>query len=490
MARRLWLLSLILTIPVLGLFASETIQAYFDSELRLAARQEAPDLDPEAVSRLTLKGICRIGDPELANLCADYRNLRLLRAGAIGSGGAGAALILAIGLAGAAAGSSRRFLQASFKPGFYFLAALLIGLAAVNAAIVMTVLYYGQLVLFEQFHPFFIIAAGAGAFFGMTAMVTHLFSLVRKVEIPVTGTAVSPQEAPLLWERVEALAGRLGAIRPHRIVVGLEPLFFAAEAEVVSLDGNLFGMTLYCSLPLCRILTEEELSSLLGHELGHFRGDDAPYSRTFLPLYRGTRASIASLRRRGTRTLRGLFLLPALAVLDHFMDALSPDERRAGRRREEAADQAGISVTDARTAAAALVKVHAFTGVWKRVEEAAAAVLKERRMLVNAGRTYADAVRNEASVCALQGLGERQLDHPVDSLPSLSERLEAFGLAIDDVAAAALDVQPARPAIALLPGAEPLEEKLSDAWQERLIAELDIAPDSNRPDAVDAKGAE
>lgn len=28
----------------------------------------------------------------------------------------------------------------------------------------------------------------------------------------------------------------------------------------------------YCSLPLCRILTAEELSAIVGHELGYFKG--------------------------------------------------------------------------------------------------------------------------------------------------------------------------------------------------------------------------
>lgn len=490
MVRRLWLLSLILTIPVMGLFTSETIEAYLNSELRQAARTEVPDLDPEALSRLTLKGICQTGDSELASLCADHRNLRLLRAGAIGSGALGAALILAIGLAGTAARSNRRLLWAFFKSGFQLIAAILVGLAGVNAAIVVMVLYYGQLVLFDRIHPFILIAAGAGAFFGITAMVSHLFSLVGRAEIKVTGTTLSPQEAPLLWEKVEEIAGRLGALRPHQIVAGLEPIFFASAAEVVSLNGTLLGTTLYCSLSLCRILTVEELSFLLGHELGHFRGEDAEYSLKFLPLYRGTCASVASLRRRGVRTFRGLFLLPALAVLDYFLESLSTAERRMSRRRERAADQAGSAVVDAKTAGAALVKVHAFAGVWKGVEQAAAGLLRERRMLVNAAKTYADAVREDDAARALQGLGDRRLDHPTDSLPPLSERLETLGLTIDDVAAAALDVQPAHAAIALLPGAEPLEEKLSDAWQESLIEELGIEPGAESPEAIDEKRAE
>lgn len=478
MVSRLWLFGLILGIPVIGLFASEGIQAYFNSQLRSAARADAPELDRETLSRLTLSGICKTAQPGLEEICADNRNLKLMRAGAIAAGGIGLALILAMRLAGTAAQSNRRLLLTFFKPGFYLTALILVGLVFLNAAVTMTALYYGELVLIKRVHPFIILAVGAGAFLGITAMISNLFSLVRKAEIQVTGKAVSREEAPALWQKVEELARRLGALQPDQIIVGLDPNFFVTEADVVGLDGKRSGRTLYCSLPLCRILSTDEFSSIIGHELGHYQGQETEYSLKFFPIYRGTLSSIESLRNAGSGTFRAATLRPAIAVLGYFLECFATAERRISRQRELSADQTGVSIFGAKTFAAALVKVHAFAGIWERVAEAAVGVLKEGRMLVNASKTYAGAAREHSSVRALQGLAEKRLTHPTDSHPPLFKRMEALGLSIDDVAVAALDVQPAKPAVELLSNLEPLEEKLSDAYQELLARDLVGDPDA------------
>lgn len=480
MVSRLWLFGLILGIPVIGLFASEGIQAYLNDQLRSAARADVPELDQETLSRLTLDGICKSARSGLEEICADNRNLELMRAGAIASGGVGLALILAMRLAGTAARSNRRLLLTLFKPGFYLTALILVGLVCLNAAVSMTALYYGELVLLERVHPIIILAVGAGAFLGITAMVSNLFSLVRKAEIQVTGKAVSREEAPALWQKVEEIARRLGALQPDHVIVGLDPNFFVTEADVVGLDGKRSGRTLYCSLPLCRVLSADEFSSIIGHELGHYQGQDTEYSLKFFPIYRGTLSSIESLRKAGSGTFRAMTLRPAIAVLSYFLECFAGAERRISRERELSADQTGVSVTDARTFAAALVKVHAFSGVWDRVVEAAIGVMKEGRMLVNASKTYAGAAREHSSVRALQGLAEKRLTHPTDSHPPLFQRMEALGLSLEEVAAAALDVQPVQPAVELLSNIEPLEERLSDAYQEQLARDPAGDPDADR----------
>ena len=46
MVRRLWLFGLILGVPLIGVLASSGVQWKFNSELRAAAKQQAPDADP------------------------------------------------------------------------------------------------------------------------------------------------------------------------------------------------------------------------------------------------------------------------------------------------------------------------------------------------------------------------------------------------------------------------------------------------------------
>jgi Zn-dependent protease with chaperone function len=52
---------------------------------------------------------------------------------------------------------------------------------------------------------------------------------------------------------------------------------------------------LYCSLPLCRILSGSEVSAVIDHELGHFKGLDTNFSESFYPIYCGTASAIGAL---------------------------------------------------------------------------------------------------------------------------------------------------------------------------------------------------
>src|SRR5262249_45653046 len=134
-----------------------------------------------------------------------------------------------------------------------------------------------------------------GALAGIVALAKAAFRIPQTARCTVLGQRLREEEYPDLWQYVRECAVRLGALLPHHLVVGLEPTFFATEAQVHCLDGTLTGRTLYFSLPLCRLLTTEELRAILGHELSHFQGLDTHFSQRFYPLYRGSLQALASL---------------------------------------------------------------------------------------------------------------------------------------------------------------------------------------------------
>ena len=116
------------------------------------------------------------------------------------------------------------------------------------------------------------------------------------------------------------------------MVVGLDPNFFVTEARVRCLNGTLSGRTLYCSLPLARILSRAEFDAVIGHELGHFRGQDTQFSQRFYPIYRGTADSLRALGNIGVGGAGLLPLLPAVGVMlrvcsnSTFISCASPDQ--------------------------------------------------------------------------------------------------------------------------------------------------------------------
>ncbi len=477
MTHRLWLVVLLLGVPALGFAVSAGVQAHFNSELRSALLTNFPDADPQKVAEMTVDQLCEASPAEFRSLCVTNRILNLMRQAALAAGLVGLFLLLVIRLAGALACRSRILLVAFFKPGLYLTAIVLIMLIVVHAAIAMAAIYYGESALIGRIHVGIIATIGLGALLGVVAMGRSTFSLVRKAQTVVIGKPLSRQQAPELWRQIDEAAQQLGSLRPEHLVVGLDPNFFVTEADVICLGGKLSGRTLYCSLPLSRILDLREFNAIVGHELGHFKGEDTRFSERFYPIYRGTASSISALEAAGGGGSAVIGLLPAIVVLTYFLESFSIAESRLSRYRELAADQAGAGVTSPPVMAAALVKVHAFSGVWEGLQEAAAKALREGRVFVNASALYADVVSRSASSEALKGVGEAHVSHPTDSHPPLSDRLRSLHLTLAEVTTAALAVSPSDPSAGLVPDLERQEEEISQAYQVLLASQLGISLD-------------
>lgn len=481
---RAWLFGLVLGVPLLGLAVAEGIQAHFNSQLRSVLREQMPDADPTVLSHVTIDHLCDERAVELRDICATNDNLNLMSIAAVSAGAVGLVLLLGIWVGGSLARSNRRLLLYVFKPGLYLTAIALIGLVVTHAGVAMTAIYYGESMLLGRVHVFVILAIGLGALVGVLGIARNAFALVRKAQTVVIGKTMARPEAPVFWQRIDKIADRLGALRPENIILGLDSNFFVTEADVLCLSGKFSGRTLYCSLPLMRILSPIEFDSIIGHELGHYKGLDTHFSQQFFPIYRGTVNAIAALQETGAEGSRAVAVLPAIAVFSYFLESFAVAESIISRSREIAADKEAASVTDATIISTALVKVHAFSGFWASIQDAAEKVLREGRFFVNASKTYAEIVVEHAKPDLLEGLAETHLTHPTDSHPLLGARLESLGRSIKQVAAGALSVSPSPAAIELIPDVEQVEEEISTAYQAVLAQQLGVELDS----ALDAPG--
>ena len=295
---------------------------------------------------------------------------------------------------------------------------------------------------------------------GLVVVVRSLFGAVRPVQLFAFGGRILPKEAPELWRCVTETAARLGALPPDEIVAGLDVNFFVTQAEVVTPNGPCRGRTLFCSLPLARILTVAEFTAIVGHELGHFRGEDTAMSQQFYPIYRGTTAAIDGLAASGGGA-RGLALLPAAAILGFFLDRFASAERHHSRARELLADRAGVEATSVRAMAAALVKTHAYADLWPAVfEQLAEMPPHEHRPEHSGSMLFASAAVRGATPRRLEDVAGTSTGHPTDTHPALDVRLDALGVGLAGVSNDALQVAPTPPAISLVPTAELHEQAL------------------------------
>lgn len=473
MVNRIWLIGIILGVPIIGFGVSEGIQAHFNSQLRTAIFSNYKDADPQKVAKATLDDFCDENRSGIADICRTNDILNLMSMAAILSGGFGIFLLLCVRIAGVIARSNRHVLLWTFKPGLYITGLVLILLVIIHAGIAMGAIYYGESILIGRIHVFIIGAIGIGALVGVAAIGRNTFSLVTKAKTFAIGKSVDRDEQPELWNHVDTIADKLNALKPDNIVLGLDPNFYVTEAEVTSLNEECKGRTLYCSIPLMRILSKRELDGIIGHELGHYKGLDTKFSKRFFPIYRGTSKAIYELHVAGGEGSGAIALLPAIAIFSYFLESFSKAESKISRYRELLADKEGAIASDNSSMASALVKVHAFSPLWENLQHAMIEALQKRQMFTNASKTFYDAIAENANPEILKGLSDSTLFHPTDSHPPLSVRLKSLEKAMEAIESEALNINSAD-SIEFVKQYEELETEISGLYQAILARRLGI----------------
>lgn len=272
---------------------------------------------------------------------------------------------------------------------------------------------------------------GLGALVGGVLIALALWRMSRPQPEHVSALPLSREAAPAVWSFVEHVAQRIDARTPDHVVLGLEPNFFATAAEVETAEGVLLtGETLYLSAPMIRLFTEEELTAVVAHELGHFAGADTEYSLRFAPVYRRIAIALSALRNSDGST-RHLGVASADAILRWLLETFGRNERAISRDREFEADQVGLTAASPEALGLSLAKVAVYAPVWSAVRERNAARLNEGRISRNLSRVYADSARYDVSSRMIDRILElvlaTKMSHPTDTHPTVSERYQAVG---------------------------------------------------------------
>lgn len=459
------LVVMMIAVPAVAYGVAFGIMARHEAEWQAMLASRFSDVSKERRQATTLIRVCQDARvrSQMAAACSQEDDLGLMRTASVGAGLIGLGWLGLIAAAGRLARRRRRMLLGVFRPGLYLTGAFLVVLISVHGILAVTALYLGEAALIGRVHVGVILAIAGGALFGVVTVARATFSVVKTVSMTVVGRRLVPEDNPALWALVRDTAAAVGTAPPDHIVAGLEPNFFVTESSVRTLDGELGGRTMFISLPLSRILSREELQAVIGHELGHYRGQDTEFSRKFYPIYRGTWDALVGLEASGGEGAGRLALLPATAILAFFFEAFALAEHEIGRERELEADRVGARIVGAPAAASALVKVHAFTGYWDVIRKEMVRALADGKAYTNVSSLFSGLVAQNARPEALAGLGEQKLAHPTDTHPPLGVRLQNLEVALETVEGAALAVPPREPAAALVTALESVEEELSSA---------------------------
>jgi Zn-dependent protease with chaperone function len=468
MSNRILLFVTLFLIPVSALVVGVGTQARLEFEWRLRVYQTNSTLDQNRSDAIPLHWHCFASNRQASPICKWYNGVVLLEVLGLVGILIGLLLLSGIYFMSRLARGRRNRLVLFFKPGLYLTLLGLIGILLLNTAIFILTMSLGWIEsvgAVATVGKLLIAVGGLGSIFGAVLLVRPVVMMLRKPQIVVIGRSISEVRCPRFWGYIRGLAGKVGALPPNNIVIGMNAGFFVVEAGVKCLSGALNGRTMYLSLPLCRILSENELRAAVGHELGHFKGDDTAFGRKFSPIYRGASAAIMALGDNMSGSIMSAGLLPAFSVISYFYNSFATVANEISRTRELAADTVSVEVAGALDSASSLVKEVAFAGYVESARDRMRESLSWGNETENLSNVFVELVRENSQPALLVGLDEECLSHPLDTHPPLKIRLDAFGVRMEAIEGATLATTPSDPAVNLIDDYEQFEKELTKAEQ-------------------------
>jgi Zn-dependent protease with chaperone function/uncharacterized tellurite resistance protein B-like protein len=383
------------------------------------------------------------------------------------------ALLLLVSFSGFSrwAGQSRRKITVIFPPLVAISILLLSGLILVQGAVLTYGAYLAESYALGQVHFVLIGAIALGSAAAGLGLISSIFKMTRKRTSAVLGLPLDLERHPNTFSYVSELATRLGAKAPDNIVVGLEPTFYvtSADIQVLGTDTMLKGESLFLSMPLSRIMTREELTGIIGHELGHFRGDDTAYSMKFAPVYAGLGHAVNKMASGSDGSRHGIAAIPAQKLLMYMLETFHKNVSAVSRIREFEADKAGSEVAPGRALATSLLKVSLYARSWNNIQHQIVERMQQRKFTRNMSLLFSGIVQYDIDMEKLpeivKAIGEESISHPTDSHPPTSIRIQELGLDISEVRSEEL-MSPRDSAIELIDDYQAIEEHLTRMQQQ------------------------
>jgi len=259
-----------------------------------------------------------------------------------------------------------------------------------------------------------------GLIAGVAALVVAVALLPRSRPNEIHGLRLEQQEQPRLFALLERVSARVGVPLPDEIWLVPEANAFIGRAGRLRRTRRMglgFG--------LMQVLDEDELSTVIGHELGHARGGDVALG----PWVLGTRNAIQGTLERLDG--EGISLhLPFQWYGRWFMRATLA----VSRAQELAADGVAASVAGPAVAGSALQRVHAHGPLWDaywRSEVVPLLLRGHLPPLAEGFRLFLGTPKMAALAAELSTREHQARTEAGDSHPALPERLAALRAAGD-----------------------------------------------------------
>lgn len=439
-----WLktIAVLFVLPIFAFFFFAYASVHESTRIRdafVAGISKDPEISDESkASQLALvratdfAAMCRT-DPDtsarlgIAELCPEFSYFSWARLSSILLMGLGALHILLVALFAQLAKRSRQALLSSFKSAWVSSIVLSLLVLLGQTALASVTFYYVSIVVFSAYFPKLILAMlflGAFAFYRVCRV---MFQGHSPASDEPTSEEVTEQAAPVLWKRVRDIAAQVGTQVPDTLLVGMGTSFYVTELPVLHAKGVALGRTLHLSAPMMQQLSADEVSSIIGHEMGHFKGEDTTMTRKLVPQLIKSDFTLNHLL---SATIVGL---PAFYAMLAFRTLFETVISSYSRERELAADAWGAACTNPRTTALSLIR-YCFEN---EVHNAAMIDhMSQGVPMVEGQAKYREQLLTHQEFW--NGLMNHGLPHPFDTHPPVNLRIEKLGFSVEDLRAEAV----------------------------------------------------
>ena len=273
------------------------------------------------------------------------------------------------------------------------------------------------------FHSYYVKLIGVAAIFAAAGVFMVLGRIFQRIqdENVVEGEVLAQGDAPALVDRVREIAARLHTEPPQHIIGGIDANFFVTESPITAGGQTLSGRSLFVSIPLLRLLTPDQASAVLSHELAHFSGGDTQAGAKLGPLLLRYDTYLQGMAQGGLT----LLVYPAMQFF-RLMQQLAIS--RDSRQREFLADRKAAEVISAQAISESLIKIGAYAQYRSRIENK---LFESQQKLGNELGLSASVAQGLPSYAIspdfAQDMREAPIPHPFDSHPPLAERMKNVG---------------------------------------------------------------
>ena len=294
--------------------------------------------------------------------------------------------------------------------------------------------------------------------------------------IPKIGVSLNKKDHNKIFSVVSDLSKKINAKMPKNIVLGLSTDFFAISKDLKVFNGikekHLSNETLYLSIPLLRILTIKELEGIIGHELGHFQGEDTIYAIKFAPIFRRLNKHFVALDEEFEKQKKELGTDPFLIKITIFpfiflFNEFSRKREKISKAEELKADKYGADASEsAKVFITALSKLYIYDLVWNstkaKFEETARDEVKNN--VINLSLDFVEdskqLLKKDKLKLYLKNLQFFEQLHPCDTHPLLEERMMNLNVKMDEISNKSL-INFLPSAASLIPNIDLIEENLT-----------------------------